>query len=114
MSMTVRTIGCGGHHVAGIRLDHGYLGGSQRPLRLYRQWQCLSLILKIPEWPRNPDFRAPEGPIFYLSARLWITSKTLVLASLRSLARRRLLGITGSSPPGARWLRDQSRSRLTA
>jgi hypothetical protein len=28
-------------------------------------------------------FHAPEGPIFYLSARLWIMSKTLVLAEKR-------------------------------
>ena len=57
------------------RLDYGCLRGSQRPLRSYRQWQGLSVIVKIPEWRRNPDFPAPEGPIFYLSARLWIIPK---------------------------------------
>ena len=28
------------------------------------QQQCLSVIVKIPEWPRNPDFSASEGPVF--------------------------------------------------
>ena len=31
------------------RLDYGCLRGSQRPLRSYRQWQSLSVIVKIPE-----------------------------------------------------------------
>ena len=26
--------------------------------------QCLSVFVRIPERPRNPDFPAPEGPIF--------------------------------------------------
>jgi hypothetical protein len=33
------------------------------------------VIVKIPERPRNPDFPAPEGPIFTPSARLWIIPK---------------------------------------
>jgi hypothetical protein len=45
------------------RLDYGCLRGSERPLWSYRQWQCLSVIVKIREWPRNPDFAAPEDPI---------------------------------------------------
>ena len=57
------------------RLDYGCLRGSQRPLRSYREWQCLSVIVKIPEWPRNPDFPRVGRPHFYLSARLWIIPK---------------------------------------
>src|SRR4029077_7678223 len=63
---------CRGSEGVQGRLDYGCLRGSQRPLRSYRQWQSLSVIVKIPEKRRNPDFPAPEGPIFYLSARLWI------------------------------------------
>ena len=70
-----RASSSGGSEGVQGRLDYGCLRGSQRPLRSYRQWQCLSVIVKIPEWPRNPDFPAPEGPIFYLSARLWIIPK---------------------------------------
>jgi hypothetical protein len=39
------------------------------------QTQRLSAIVKIPERPRNPDFPAPEGRIFYAYARLWIIPK---------------------------------------
>ena len=69
MSMTAPTIGGGAHHLTSQRRCPGQIGlwvlrGLQRPLRSYRQWQCLSMIVKIPERPRNPDFPASEGPIF--------------------------------------------------
>jgi hypothetical protein len=76
----------------------------------------LSVIVKIPEWRRNPtDFPAPEGPFLSVCAPVDHSKETrsaLLLSSLRSLARRRLVGITGRAIPGARWLRDQSRSHM--
>src|ERR1700746_3900852 len=38
--------------------------GDRGSKRTYRQWQCLSVIVKIPERPRNPDFHASEGALF--------------------------------------------------
>jgi hypothetical protein len=35
----------------------------------------LSVIVKIPERPRNPDFSRAAGSIIYLCARLWIVRK---------------------------------------
>src|SRR5262249_18736639 len=40
---------------------------------LRRQTEVSSVIVKIPERPRNPDFPAPEG--FCQYARLWIIPK---------------------------------------
>ena len=69
MSMMAPTIGvahiiCRGSEGVQGRLDYGCLRGSQRPLRSYRQWQSLSVIVKIPEWPRNPDFPRVGRPHF--------------------------------------------------
>jgi len=71
--------------------------------------------VKIREWPRNPNFPAPEGPFLPVCAPVDHSTQIrsmLRLVSPRSRVRRRLLAITGSGPPSARWLRDQSRSRL--
>jgi hypothetical protein len=61
--------GSGAHHLLVHRRCPGQIGlwVSQRfteTAAVISQWQCLSVIVKIPERPRNPDFPASEGPIF--------------------------------------------------
>ena len=56
--------------------------------------------------------KAPFPPVCAPVDHSTETRSTLRLVSPRSSARHRLPGITGRVIPGARWLRDQSRSRL--
>jgi hypothetical protein len=63
-------------------------------------------ILILPR--REAPFLSVCAPVDHFKE----TRSTSVLVSPRPRARRRLLCITGRAIPGARWLRDQSRSRL--
>jgi hypothetical protein len=50
-------------HGKEIRSAQPVLAASQWPPRSYRQWQCLWVIVKIPNWSWNPDFPALKGLI---------------------------------------------------
>ena len=54
--------------------------------------------LRIRVGCRNPDFPAPEGPIFYLSARLWIIPKKHAPMATRETYATRY---HRQGPPGA-------------